>query len=717
MPNQFYFKVSILTISMICAVSQLARAEITEQDNNIATTQLPVIVVNAEQEAISAGQINRKSQMGLFGDKDVMEIPFSITSYSDKYIEDQQATSVAKALVSEPSVRNVFSGNGLGEYFNIRGLYTQSHELSWNGLFGLVPHNRVPTEFLERLEVFRGTSALLNGMSLGGAVGGVINVVPKRADEVPLTRLTTTFSSDANLGAHVDLGRRFGEKHQYGIRVNALRSHGDTSLDDQTEDRRLGSIALDYRGSNLRASLDLYDIREEYTGGMPLMVSFASANIPKAPDSTINTMSGADGYSSTKAAIANLEYDFAENWLAYMTMGTKHQEGYGYFANNALGRMAQANGDYIAVSRVTANKTDTHAAETGIRGQFDTGAIQHTLVLSSNIIDQKVRMGLNPDTPSWVSNIYAPTQPTALAARPTYIPKTSDMTLSSVALADTLSFLQEKYQLILGIRYQQVKSESFNIFSGQSSGPAYNENALTPALGVVVKPWDSSVSIYANYIEGLSQGDSVSDTTAENYGQNFAPYQSIQYEIGTKWDMGHFRNTLSVYQITKPTMIKNEATNRYSDDGEQRNRGVEWTTAGEIFENIRVLGGVVYMDAEHTKTTAGQLNGRDVMGIPHWQSNLGIEWDVAQLQGLTLSANTIYTGHMYADNANTQKLPDWTEVNLGGRYFTTIANHAVTFRGGIDNLFDQQHWAGVWNGFVAVSGTPRSYKFSMQIDF
>ncbi|MFI7914661.1 TonB-dependent receptor plug domain-containing protein, partial [Acinetobacter baumannii] len=75
-----------------------------------------------------------------------------------KYIADQQATSVADALRSEPSVRSVFSKGGIGEYFNIRGLYTQSHELAWNGLFGLLPHNRVPTEFLERVDVFKGTS-------------------------------------------------------------------------------------------------------------------------------------------------------------------------------------------------------------------------------------------------------------------------------------------------------------------------------------------------------------------------------------------------------------------------------------------------------------------------------------------------------------------------------------------------------------------------------
>lgn len=715
------FKLSILGASLAFAMlSQSIQAA--EQDNtDEASNQnvLPVIRVAANKntdDTLSSGQVSRKSQVGILGDKDALDTPFSITSYTAKYIEDNQAKTVAEALQSDPTVRTVMSSNGLGEYFNIRGLYTQSHELAWDGAFGLTPHNRVPTEFLERVEVFRGTSALLFGMSLGGAVGGVINLVPKRATDEPITRLTTTYSSDANFGEHVDIGRRFGENKQFGIRVNALKSHGDTSLDGQTEDRRLGSIALDYKGTNLRASLDVYDIKEKLSGAMPLMVSFASSSIPKAPDASTNTMPGSYGVTETTAAIGHVEYDFTDDWTAYLTGGTKHQKSHGYMANNALGLNAQANGNYTAFSRNTANITDVNSAETGIRGHFKTGDIDHSLVLSANVIDQDVRMGLSSGG-TWASNIYSPSASGTLASEPTYIPKTSAITLSSIALADTLSFVDDKYQLILGVRQQQVRSQSYSIYTGLASSPFYKKSALTPAVGFVVKPWNNSISLYGNYIEGLSQGDSVTDTTAANYGANMAPYKSKQFELGTKWENGTFRNTLSVYQITKPSMIKDSTTNTYNSDGEQRNRGIEWTTAGELLKNLRVLGGVVYMDAEQTKTASGAYDGNDVYGIPHWQSNLGFEWDVNQIQGLTLTANTIYTGSEYVDTANTQKIPSWVRVDVGGRYLTTIASHKVTFRGGVDNLFDKNYWAGVWNGAYVSVGLPRTYKLSMQIDF
>lgn len=678
--------------------------------------QLPTIVVSADQDkTLSAGQISKKSQAGILGDKDDMDIPFSITSYTSKYIEDQQATSVADALRSEPSVRSVFSRGGIGEYFNIRGLYTQSHELAWNGLFGLLPHNRVPTEFLERVDVFKGTSALLNGMSIGGAVGGVINVVPKRATSEDITRLTTTYKSDSTFGAHIDVGRRFGQEDQFGVRVNALKSLGDTALDGQEENRYLGSFALDYKGEKFRASLDLYDINEKLDGGQPLMVSFATSVVPKAPDSKLNHQPGSYSHTKTRGAIARFEYDFAPDWTAFLSGGTKRQNGVGVIANNALGNAAQPNGDYMAISRMNANKTNVDSGELGIRGKFNTGAIKHNVVISANSLDQDTQMGLTMGTP-WASNLYRPTRPALNAARPAFVPKTSDTTLTSFALADTLSSLDDKYQLTLGVRHQNVKSQSYNIMTGLPSSPYYDESAVTPMVGVVVKPWDNSLSLYANYIEGLSQGDTITDPANPLVAEKtLKPYKSKQYEVGTKWDMGKFKNTLSVYQITKNGLVQD--ANRNYSESEQRNRGIEWTTAGEIVKDVRLLGGVSYLEAEWKKTAGGILDGNDVKGIPHWQSNLGVEWDVQPLQGLTLTANTTYTGSLYANDTNTQKIPDWFVLDLGGRYATNIAKRNVVFRGGIDNVFDKKHWAGVWNGYVGVGGDPRTYKLSMQIDF
>lgn len=671
---------------------------------NMLPDQLP--------SAYAGGRIARGARAGMLGNKDMMDTPFSITSYTAQAIEDQQATTVLEVLRKDPSVRGVLPEGGPAEQFYVRGFYMHGSELAWNGLFGVVPQNRAPTEFLERIEVLKGPGALLYGMSLGGTVGGVINLVPKRAGDTPLTRLTTSFMSDSRLGLHADIGRRFGTDGQLGVRVNAAKIHGDAGVDDQRQDRALGSVALDFRGERLRASLDVYDMKEKQDGGLPLMVTFASSQIPKAPDPETNTLPDAYSLSRSKGAAGHLEFDLNDRWGAFAGFGVKRQTSAGYL-NDALGMNAQPSGNYLGVAMNVKNYFDTDSAVAGLRGRFETGAVGHELVASANYLVQE--SGAVANRAMWASSIYSPTKPT-LAAEPASPPKTAENELSSVAVADTMSFVEGKYLLTLGVRRQAVESKNYDATGKVTT--RYDEHALTPAVGFVAKPWDMPVSLYANYIEGLSQGDQVTDTTAANFGEVFAPYKSKQRELGVKWDAGRFLHTLSLFQIAKPSMIKDVASNRYSDDGEQRNRGVEWTTAGEPGKGVRLFGGAAYTRAVTTRSTGGAFDGKAAIGVPKWQASLGVEWDLPALPGLTLLADAIYTGKQYVDSANTQQLPGWTRFDLGARYATRVAGHKVVLRGSVANAFDKHYWASIWNAnsFVAV-GAPRTVQVSATVDF
>lgn len=669
---------------------------------NMLPDQLP--------SSYAGGRIARGGRVGMLGNKDMMDTPFSITSYTAQAIEDQQATTVMEVLRKEPSVRAVFPEGSPAEYFHVRGFYMNSYEFAWNGLFGVVPQNRAPTEFLERVEVLKGPGALLYGMSLGGTVGGVINLVPKRAADTPLTRLTTSFMSDSRLGLHADVGRRFGTDGQLGVRVNAAKIHGDAGVDDQRQDRALGSVALDFRGERLRASLDVYNMKEKQDGGLPLLVAFASSQIPKAPDPETNTMPGAHSLSRSKGLIGRIDFDVSENWSVFAGFGVKRQTSAGYL-NDAIGMNAQPSGNYLGIAKPIRNYFDADSAEAGLRGQFETGAVRHQLVLSANRVGQET--GAVATQTTWASNLYAPTKPN-LAATPGSPPKQTETVLTGFALADTMSFMDDRYLFTLGLRRQAVESKNYDA-AGKVTA-RYDEHALTPAVGFVAKPWDMPVSLYANYIEGLSQGGRVTDTTAANYGEVFAPYKSKQHELGVKWDAGRSLNTLSLFQITRPSLIRDVASNRYSDDGEQRNRGVEWTTASEVSKGVRLLGGVAYTRAVMTRSAGGALDGKVAYGVPKWQANLGVEWDLPALPGLTLAADAIYTGKQYVDSANTQQLPSWTRFDLGARYAIKVAGRKVVLRGSVVNALDKHYWASIWNSYVAV-GAPRTVQVSATVDF
>ena len=96
----------------------------------------------------------------------------------------------------------------------------------------------------------------------------------------------------------------------------------------------------------------------------------------------------------------------------------------------------------------------------------------------------------------------------------------------STVVGDTLSVLDERVQLTLGARLQQIDVRTFNTTTGVLTN-SYDEDAVTPMVGLVVKPW-SNVSLYGNYIEGLQQGQTA-PATAANADETFPPYVTKQY--------------------------------------------------------------------------------------------------------------------------------------------------------------------------------------------
>ncbi len=70
----------------------------------------------------------------------------------------------------------------------------------------------------------------------GGSVGGTINLVPKRADDQPLTRVSVDWTQRGQLGTHLDIGRRFGENNAFGVRFNGVHRNGDTAVDHQSRE-------------------------------------------------------------------------------------------------------------------------------------------------------------------------------------------------------------------------------------------------------------------------------------------------------------------------------------------------------------------------------------------------------------------------------------------------------------------------------------------------
>ncbi|SNR60084.1 iron complex outermembrane recepter protein [Methylobacillus rhizosphaerae] len=652
------------------------------------------------------------------GNVEVMDTPFSVTSYTVKTIEDQGARTVADVLKNDVSVRYATSDGHPFENFRIRNFAVNQNEMTINGLYGLAPYGHTPIEMFERVELLRGPSALFAGMAPAGALGGTISLVPKRAGEEPLNRVTLDYISEGQFGTRFDLSRRFGEDKAWGIRLNGSFSDGDTELDGQSKQRQFLSAALDYRNDGFKASLDTYYSKEKFRGGTPAGILFSNAvGVLKTPDASSNLFRDAYGESENKAALLSAEYAFNDNVTAFANIGARHGKVAGFFTGS-WARVSAADGTASLSMSGQRMYEDNVNTEAGLRLNFMTGTVGHEMTLQVSRL--KMDYGYDATSSSGIINIYDPVN-VAMPALAGSALKWSDKTFDSLALVDTLSMLDDSLRLTLGLRHQSFKVDPTAAGIAVGGEVDYDEHAVTPALAVVYKPWGPDISLYASYVQGLSQGNSIRMDNGYVRNHVFAPYKTEQKEGGIKWNAGTFTNTLALYEIEQPTLISfaSGAGMDATDDGEKRVRGLEWNIFGELSDSVRVLGGVAYAKSEQTKTQNGTYNGLAAPGAPRWQGNLGVEWDVPGSNGLTLISRVQTSSSQYLTSDNTLKLPGWGVMDVGACYATKLQGRNVMLRLNVYNLFDRDYYSGVFREGAAIAtiGAPRTVSASVTVDF
>lgn len=686
------------------------------EESRSAPDVLPEVQIQSAKEmanTYAGGMIARKNRLGLLGDVDVKDAPFHVTGFTADAIANRQATTVADMISRDPSVRSTAPSGDVADAFFIRGFPIGDNnigEIAFDGLYGVAPNYRLMTDYAERIEVLKGPAAMMYGISPNSGIGGSINVVPKRAADTDLARVRLGYTTGGQPNGAVDISRRLGDARQFGIRFNGSHRDGDTPIDHQSQRATLGALALDYQGERLRASLDLIDQVEKVDAPSRRPFLNAGVPVPSAPDNRSNITQRWEWYDShERSALLRGEYALHEQLSVFGSYGMAQSTVDRLFntpvINNAAGNTS-----------VTPNRAefdvDRRSAEAGVRGRFDTGPVKHQVTLQLSHYEDRFAQGAVAGQ-AYTSNVYSPIpRPVQYVASPANVTKRSTNTLSGVAVSDSLSMFEDRLQVMLGLRRQQVQSDTFNPTTGVKTA-SYDEHAVTPMAGVVAKPWQH-VSLYANYIEGLSKGD-IAPAGTSNVGESFAPYKAKQQEIGVKVDHGKVMTTMSLFQIERPASQTTNGT--FAVDGEQRNRGLELSVYGEAAEGIRLYSGATFIDAELTKTNNPATRGNTAVGVPSMQLSLNAEWDMPWLPGFTLTGGVFHSDKQYVNQANTQRLPSWTTFDIGARYRSALAGKPLVLRADLRNATDKDFWAGASTYGTLSLGAPRTLLLSATMDF
>ncbi|MDK4680190.1 TonB-dependent siderophore receptor [Kingella negevensis] len=682
----------------------------------------------------TGGDLRDTANLGLLGKTNSFQAPITVVNYDAKVINNTEARTLVDVIAKKDVSTWQFGGetNTLtGLYF--RGFQLDARQFSVNGLAGMYGTQGTASVHVGSAQLIKGASTAITGMDPEGAVSGAMNIETKKASNKGNRDISAAWFSDSRAQIAADVGQRFGESKEWGLRVNGKMRQGDTPREGYDEDNKEFAINGDYYGERLRLSLDSIYAKRKTNGGRGRIqdIQNAQGRLFDALDGKNNLAPSWQAQTTRSTTnMATFEYDVAENTMITGGVGYNDARYYGNFASPTAetSGLTYKSGE----ARLTDQRFKTLSMNLAARGDFNTGSISHSWNAAFDRINRKrltytgvnktKSVSINPalDLPAQLNRL-GNNLGTAWQDNPTTDTKIG---VNSLALSDTLGFKNNEYRLTLGGRYQMVKQDDHK---EQLSADASRFSPMVMAAWVP----NSNLTVYGNYMEDL---EPVSPRSDEDGNSTMAdPRVSRQFEIGVRKNWGNFVTTLNAFQITRPGYWYGKANSKdktKTDDfkafgnavyagkaqGKERNRGLEFNIYSSLFNNtVRPSFGLMYLQShlkDYPNYKDNLINGVQVAN-PRIVAKTNVEWDTPFVKGLTLNAGVQHYGKSYQDTQKTYAFPSYTLVDIGAKYSMNLRNkQRVSVSGAVENLFNKNYWQvqrGQYDRSFAVLGMPRTF--------
>lgn len=718
-----------LVMSVLCAIASVGFV-MSASAENVVHGNLDEIVVEGSKDVLPGGNVRTTAKLGVLGDKSVMDIPYSEMSMTAKAVETYGDPSqpLANVLMNNPSIRTSTTSPMYTD-FSMRGINMNGNHMMLNGVPSLFyQFTTPPSHVIDRIDITSGPNAGVNGVSMSnngtnsGATPapGTINIVTKRALNTPVNRYTQTFSGRGNAGEFIDVGRRFGENNEWGIRVNAEYMEGGLALPGAEKNEKNIFINMDHRGDNNITNLfaGYFDLR--VNGGQrwfSLPNSYSSTVLPDAPDSKNNyDFNGTTKYVHGYLATLNHEHKLDDTWSYFANMGYSRRSG--NKDNQGASIKFDEHGNFVGNQFNQQNEEGKNAyVQFGLKGNLETGAVKHDLALS---VDRSWARYWNksksykPNGQEILGNLYD-----GIIFPDNYVLQSFgdgtpqwEETNIGLTIADTISY--GKASMLLAA---SRKHENFESFTGKS----FKNDNILPTYGLTYKPVEN-MAFHYGHTESFSRGLVVSGNNYTNNGETMGPVKSKQNEIGVKYQNAGMMTTLSYFDIDEANRYdinSNDPNHPLTkvDDGKNRYKGVELTVNGKLADKWTVTGGLLYLDAEREKTKNGTKDGWFVNGASEWSGVLGLEYKPDDSLGIV--GRAVWNDKAYIDSRSSSgktEIPSYVTFDVGVNYKTKINTVPVKLSAMCYNVADKDYWMGRGSSTTIGLSMPRTFMLSAQFD-
>jgi len=621
--------------------------------------------------------------------------PIQADVIDSKTLLDIGALSLSDLSRLDANVTDAYNAPGYWTTFAIRGFAIDNrYNFRRDGL-PINAETVLPIDSLAGVEILKGVSGAQAGTS---APGGLVNLVVKRPD-ADLRDAQLRWSQNGTVGAAVDLSQRFGADRAFGARVNASADRLDPNYRDARGHRENLALATDWR---LDADHTLEFEFEHNVQSQPSVPAFSMLGDvvpdPHSIDAHINlnnqpwslpvvTQGNTMSLRYTQALNAN--WRFQVQALQQRLVSNDHL-AFAFGANEACDpcdRFA-SDGTYALYDfRSDDERRQTRDLDVHLSGEFATGTLRHALTLGA--LESRFDARFNDEAYNFVGigNIagtaVVPSDPSL-----TYPNTDRSERNTELYLRDTVQ-IDADWSAWGGVRHTRIHRKSWETSTGDpAANTDYTKSFTTPWLAVSRQFGEHDMA-YVSWGEGV-ESNIVPTHGYDNGGQPLSSTLSRQVELGYKHGDEARQWGLTVFDVDQP-LDDTLPDGSFGHDGITRSIGLEASAQGRVGP-LTLRASALRQRVRRERAVDPSNDGLRPTNIPEQSIKLAATWNVAPVPGLAVLANMDYEGGRDVLPDNSARIPGWTRYDLGARYTQQLAGSTLTWRAGVDNLFDRRAW-------------------------
>jgi len=714
--------------------------------DNGGAMQLQATTISGAYQAESptgpvSGYVATRSLSGTKTDTALIETPQSISIVTKDQMRAQNAESLNQILRYSAAVIPETRGATASrlDQLTIRGFAPATY---LDGLRMPSSRDALPQKDafdLERVEVLRGPASVLYGQ---GTPSGVINMVSKRPLDTPFHEVGVEYGTFNKKRTTFDLSGPIDDQGVYSYRVAGLFDDADGQV-EHTETRRQSlSSAFTWRPDE-DTSLTLLghfqkDPKGASYGSVPAWGSVLHSPTGRSID--VDFYDGEKNFEKSDREYYSIGWAFEHHlndvWTVRQNARYLRSEGrYRSLYSNYL--MA----DYRTIRRSTIASDvdmDAYTLDNQVQARFDTGPLQHTLLMGLDYQNTSTDtlLGSGTYTAGPTLDIFNPVYGAAVPVPAYTTDGTSRSEQTGVYLQEQMKW--DKWVLLLGGRYDWASTDSTTktLRTGAKSQSSLDSKAFTGRIGLVYL-FDNGLAPYASYAESFNP------QSGTGYGGSvFKPTEGKQYEIGIKYQPPGSNSfiTAAIFDLRQTNVLTTDPDPTHlcgsgrcqSQDGEVQSRGFELEGKASLNDNLDITAAYAYLDNRISKSNntvryapisdigvgpAINAEGTTTYAVPRHTASAWVDYTFhdGNLKGFGAGAGARYVGSSWGDTANTLKVPGYTLFDAAVHYdIPNIANLKDNLRLALNatNLANKEYVASCYSYSWCWYGSQRTVQAS-----